>query len=138
MFVSFYSQFKNIIVLLLLLTGQYFHKSCVPGILSDYYNPYDTNPINLCEACGTHGPKRCIRNDEEQYYGSSGAFRCVTEGLLRLCESVNFKMLDKIKILNKQQKNCKLCIETLPAANQLTISVAVFRVQWLQSYILVQ
>ena len=95
MFVSFYSQFKNIIVLLLLLTGQYFHKSCVPGILSDYYNPYDTNPINLCEACGTHGPKRCIRNDEEQYYGSSGAFRCVTEGLLRLCESVNFKMLDK-------------------------------------------
>jgi len=65
-----------------LLLGQYFSKSCVPGILSDNYNPYGTNPINLCEACGTHGPKRCERNDEEQYYGSSGAFRCVTEGLL--------------------------------------------------------
>jgi len=64
-----------------MVTGQYFHKSCVPGILSDYYNPYRTNPVNLCEACGTHGPKRCMRNDEEQYYGSSGAFRCVTEGL---------------------------------------------------------
>lgn len=59
--------------------GQYFSKSCVPGILSSYYNPYGTNPINLCEGCGTHGPKRCMRNDEEQYYGSSGAFRCVTE-----------------------------------------------------------
>jgi len=62
-------------------TGQYFSKSCVPGILSKHYNPYSTNPVNLCEACGTHGPKRCMRNDEEQYYGSSGAFRCVTEGL---------------------------------------------------------
>jgi len=67
---------------MLVALGQYFSKSCVPGILSDYYNPYGTNPVNLCEACGTHGPKRCERNDEEQYYGSSGAFRCVTEGLL--------------------------------------------------------
>jgi len=23
-----------------------------------------------------------MRNDEEQYYGASGAFRCVTEGML--------------------------------------------------------
>jgi melanoma-associated antigen p97 len=59
--------------------SQYFSKSCVPGILMDYYNPYHTNPVSLCEACGTSGPKRCLRNDEELYYGSSGAFRCVTE-----------------------------------------------------------
>jgi len=65
----------------IVLLGQYFSKSCVPGILSDHYNPYQTNPVNLCEGCGTHGPKRCMRNDEEQYYGASGAFRCVTEGL---------------------------------------------------------
>jgi len=62
-----------------LAVSQYFSKSCVPGVLSDYYNPYKTNPVNLCEACQTSGPKRCLRNDDELYYGASGAFRCVTE-----------------------------------------------------------
>jgi Transferrin len=59
--------------------GQYFSKSCVPGALSSYYNPFKTNPVSLCEACQTSGPKRCLRNDDELYYGASGAFRCVTE-----------------------------------------------------------
>jgi len=62
-----------------LAVSQYFSKSCVPGALHDYYNPKRTNPVNLCEACGTGGPDRCQRNDEELYYGSSGAFRCLTE-----------------------------------------------------------
>ena len=62
--------------------GQYFSKSCVPGILDDYYNPDGTNPVNLCEACGTQGPDRCMRTDEELYYGASGAFRCLTESRL--------------------------------------------------------
>lgn len=62
-----------------LAVGQYFSKSCVPGILDDYYNPHGTNPVNLCEACGTQGPDRCMRNDEELYFGASGAFRCLTE-----------------------------------------------------------
>jgi len=33
----------------------------------------------LCEACAAGGPYRCQRNDEELYYGNSGAFRCVAE-----------------------------------------------------------
>jgi len=62
-----------------LAVAQYFSKSCVPGVLHDFYNPQRTNPVNLCEACGTGGPDRCQRNDEELYYGNSGAFRCLTE-----------------------------------------------------------
>jgi melanoma-associated antigen p97 len=62
-----------------LAVSQYFSKSCVPGVLHDHYNSHGTNPVNLCEACGTGGPDRCQRNDEELYYGSSGAFRCLTE-----------------------------------------------------------
>lgn len=62
-----------------LSVGQYFMKSCVPGLLDNYYNPDGTNPVNLCEACSTAGPRRCMRNDQELYYGSSGAFRCLVE-----------------------------------------------------------
>ena len=60
-------------------TGQFFSKSCVPGVLNDKYNRHGTNPINLCEACAAGGSDRCQRNSEELYYGSSGAFRCLVE-----------------------------------------------------------
>jgi len=59
--------------------GQLFSKSCVPGVLNYQYNPYGTNPVNLCEACQSGGPYRCQRNDEELYYGNTGAFRCLAE-----------------------------------------------------------
>ena len=64
---------------LYLSAGQLFSKSCIPGVLNTYYNPHDTNPINLCEACGSGGPDRCQRNDNELYFGNSGAFRCLVE-----------------------------------------------------------
>lgn len=57
----------------------YFSKSCAPGILDTYYNPWRTNPVSMCEACSTAGPRRCLRSDEELYYGSSGSFRCLVE-----------------------------------------------------------
>ena len=57
----------------------YFSKSCAPGILDQYYNPFNTNPVSMCEACSTAGPRRCLRSDSELYYGSSGAFRCLVE-----------------------------------------------------------
>ena len=60
-------------------SGQFFSKSCVPGVLNDYYNTEGTNPINLCEACASGPPDRCQRNHEELYFGNSGAFRCLTE-----------------------------------------------------------
>jgi melanoma-associated antigen p97 len=39
-----------------LAVGQYFSKSCVPGVLHDYYNSHSTNPVSLCEACGLADP----------------------------------------------------------------------------------
>ena len=60
-------------------TGQFFSKSCVPGVLNEKYNTYGSNPMNLCEACASGGTDRCKRNSEELYYGNSGAFRCLTE-----------------------------------------------------------
>jgi len=59
--------------------GQYFSKSCVPGMLDSIYNSKNSNPINLCEACATMGYERCLRNNHELYYGSTGAFRCLVE-----------------------------------------------------------
>ena len=85
-------------MLVLLFVGQYFSKSCVPGALSHYYNPYKTNPISLCEACETRGPKRCLRNDEELNYGASGAFRCLTQCKFHvpLCENKYLKRAKKV------------------------------------------
>lgn len=59
--------------------AEYFTKSCVPGARSSEYNsgvPYD----NLCDLC--HGPsfRYCRRDASEDYYGNSGAFRCLVEG----------------------------------------------------------
>lgn len=59
--------------------AEYFSKSCVPGALSTEYNigvPYD----NMCDLC--HGPsyRYCRRDASEDYYGHSGALRCLIEG----------------------------------------------------------
>jgi melanoma-associated antigen p97 len=58
--------------------GELFSRSCIPGALDSEYNP-NVRPINLCEACGGGGFRKCQRNGEEQYYGASGAFRCLVE-----------------------------------------------------------
>uniref|UniRef100_A0A0B7BCZ5 Transferrin-like domain-containing protein n=1 Tax=Arion vulgaris TaxID=1028688 RepID=A0A0B7BCZ5_9EUPU len=58
--------------------GELFTRSCIPGALDTEYNP-KTQPINLCEGCGGGGFRKCQRNSEEQYYGASGAFRCLVE-----------------------------------------------------------
>ncbi|XP_055863479.1 melanotransferrin-like [Biomphalaria glabrata] len=58
--------------------GELFSRSCIPGSLDTEYNP-GGRPINLCEACGANGYRKCQRNSEEHYYGTSGAFRCLVE-----------------------------------------------------------
>ena len=60
------------------VAGQLFVRSCIPGALDEEYNPNQT-PVNLCEGCSSGGYRRCLRNSEEQYYGASGAFRCLVE-----------------------------------------------------------
>lgn len=59
--------------------SEYFSKSCVPGALSAEYAsgiPRD----NLCHLCHGSSYKYCKRDASEDYYGFTGAFRCLVEG----------------------------------------------------------
>uniref|UniRef100_A0A1B6EA49 Transferrin-like domain-containing protein n=1 Tax=Clastoptera arizonana TaxID=38151 RepID=A0A1B6EA49_9HEMI len=59
--------------------AEYFGKSCVPGSMSTEYNtgvPYD----NMCHLCHGSSYKNCRRDASEDYYGYTGAFRCLVEG----------------------------------------------------------
>lgn len=59
--------------------AEYFTKSCVPGALSTEYNtgvPYD----NMCDLCHGTSYRYCRRDASEDYYGHTGAFRCLVEG----------------------------------------------------------
>ncbi|PNF26743.1 Melanotransferrin [Cryptotermes secundus] len=59
--------------------AEYFTKSCVPGALSSEYNtgvPYD----NMCDLCHGTSYRYCRRDASEDYFGYTGAFRCLVEG----------------------------------------------------------
>ncbi|XP_057650836.1 melanotransferrin [Diorhabda carinulata] len=59
--------------------AEYFSKSCVPGAISTEYNtgvPYD----NMCDLCHGSSFRYCRRDASEDYYGHTGAFRCLVEG----------------------------------------------------------
>lgn len=59
--------------------AEYFSKSCVPGALSHEYS-FGTPYNNLCDLC--HGASRryCRRDASEDFYGHTGALRCLVEG----------------------------------------------------------
>jgi melanoma-associated antigen p97 len=59
--------------------AEYFSKSCVPGAMSSEYNiglPYE----NMCDLCHGASFRYCRRDASEDYYGHTGAFRCLIEG----------------------------------------------------------
>lgn len=59
--------------------AEYFSKSCVPGALSTEYNtrvPYN----NMCDLCHGVSYRYCRRDASEDYFGYTGAFRCLVEG----------------------------------------------------------
>ncbi|KAG5678309.1 hypothetical protein PVAND_007995 [Polypedilum vanderplanki] len=59
--------------------AEYFTKSCIPGAISNEYNigvPYD----NMCDLCHGSSYRYCRRDASEDYYGHTGAFRCLVEG----------------------------------------------------------
>ncbi|XP_053597721.1 melanotransferrin [Microplitis demolitor] len=59
--------------------AEYFTKSCVPGALSTEYNigvPYD----NMCDLCHGLSSHYCRRDATEDYFGHTGALRCLVEG----------------------------------------------------------
>ncbi len=63
------------------VVGEYFGRSCVPGAQDYDYNTLLTNPRALCLRCYSKGADYCSRNHKEMYYGDTGAFRCINEGL---------------------------------------------------------
>ncbi|XP_026287309.1 uncharacterized protein LOC113212723 [Frankliniella occidentalis] len=59
--------------------AEYFGKSCIPGALSNEYNtgvPYD----NMCDLCHGTSSSYCRRDASEDFYGYTGALRCLVEG----------------------------------------------------------
>lgn len=59
--------------------AEYFTKSCVPGAISSEYNtgvPYDS----MCDLCHGTSYRYCRRDASEDYFGHTGAFRCLVEG----------------------------------------------------------
>lgn len=59
--------------------AEYFSKMCLPGSQSTEYNtgvPYD----NMCHLCHGASYRYCHRDASEDYYGHTGAFRCLVEG----------------------------------------------------------
>uniref|UniRef100_T1PIA1 Transferrin n=1 Tax=Musca domestica TaxID=7370 RepID=T1PIA1_MUSDO len=59
--------------------AEYFTKSCIPGAISNEYNtgvPYDS----MCDLCHGTSYRYCRRDASEDYYGHTGAFRCLVEG----------------------------------------------------------
>lgn len=61
--------------------SRFFSKSCVPGSLSNrfiYGESWDLS--NLCNLCHGSSYKYCTRSDNEPFYGSTGALRCLIEG----------------------------------------------------------
>ncbi|XP_022703408.1 melanotransferrin-like isoform X2 [Varroa jacobsoni] len=64
--------------------SEFFAKGCVPGALNKEFAAPHSNEYksyrNLCDLC--HGESRnyCSRDASEQFYGHSGAFRCLVEG----------------------------------------------------------
>uniref|UniRef100_A0A1B0AR72 Transferrin-like domain-containing protein n=1 Tax=Glossina palpalis gambiensis TaxID=67801 RepID=A0A1B0AR72_9MUSC len=59
--------------------AEYFTKSCVPGATSNEYNtgvPYDS----MCDLCHGSSYRYCRRDASEDYFGYTGAFRCLVEG----------------------------------------------------------
>ncbi|KAG8237824.1 hypothetical protein J437_LFUL002433 [Ladona fulva] len=59
--------------------AEYFTKSCVPGSLSPDYNT-GVPDGNLCHLCHGSSKSYCQRDASEDYFGDTGAFRCLVEG----------------------------------------------------------
>ncbi|XP_034950389.1 melanotransferrin [Chelonus insularis] len=59
--------------------AEYFMKSCIPGAHSIEYNvgiPYE----NMCGLCHGVSNRYCRRDATEDFYGHTGAIRCLVEG----------------------------------------------------------
>ncbi len=64
--------------------AEYFAESCAPGAQSpEFQNRYQADYweySHLCDLCHGSASHYCKRNHMEDYYGNTGAFRCLVEG----------------------------------------------------------
>ncbi|CAG0881773.1 unnamed protein product [Darwinula stevensoni] len=59
--------------------AEFFSKSCVPGVSSSDYN-FGKTWNNLCDLCHGASHAFCSRDPSEDFFGHTGAFRCLVEG----------------------------------------------------------
>jgi hypothetical protein len=67
--------------------GEYFNKGCLPGVRNSEFTSdrvYAEGNYwhygHLCDLCHGTASHYCARNAMEDYYGNTGAFRCLVEG----------------------------------------------------------
>jgi melanoma-associated antigen p97 len=64
--------------------AEYFSKACAPGAQSSHFQMREQENYweysHLCDLCHGTAGSYCHRNHMEDYYGHTGAFRCLVEG----------------------------------------------------------
>ena len=64
--------------------AEYFNEACAPGARSAEYQdrnePDYWEHSHMCDLCHGSGGHLCRRNHMEDYFGHTGAFRCLVEG----------------------------------------------------------
>lgn len=59
--------------------SEFFQKACIPGAMSPEYN-FGFKQDNMCDLCHGGSGKFCKRDHSEDFFGFTGAFRCLVEG----------------------------------------------------------
>lgn len=59
--------------------SEFFQKSCIPGALSPEFNP-NWKQNNMCDLCHGSSSSFCQRDHHEDFFGYTGALRCLVEG----------------------------------------------------------
>lgn len=60
--------------------ASFFTKACVPGAMSQEYLPPGISYPHMCDLCHGQSFRFCRRDHQEDYFGNTGAFRCLVEG----------------------------------------------------------
>jgi len=60
--------------------ASFFTKACVPGAMNPEYLTNGVSYSHLCDLCHGTSFRFCRRDHSEDYFGNTGAFRCLVEG----------------------------------------------------------
>ena len=59
--------------------ASFFTKACVPGALNQEYLLPGASYPHLCDLCHGSSFRFCRRDHSEDYFGNTGAFRCLVD-----------------------------------------------------------